>query len=145
MENKVTLQDLQKAIETIKEPRSAWGKGVKRYALFLIENRSDLDQNAPIETSRQLSELLLCGAANWGQFSWGGSALIYDTDIAKTLCTPSELRKTHNGTKRPNSREEWLDTQARALFQADILIQHIYIFLRADTKPKNLLLSKRWL
>lgn len=145
MDNKVTLQDLQKAIEAIKEPRSAWGKGVKRYALFLIENRSDLDQNAPIETARQLEEWLLCGAENWGQFSWGGSALVYDTDIAKVLCTPSELRRTQNGTKRPNSREEWLDTQARALFQANILIQHLYIFLRAGAEPKNLLLSKRLL
>lgn len=34
------------------------------------------------------------------------------------LCTPSELRRTHNGERRPNSREEWLDTQARALYQA---------------------------
>lgn len=29
-----------------------------------------------------------------------------------------ENRKDRNGERRPNSQEEWLDTQARALFQA---------------------------
>lgn len=29
-----------------------------------------------------------------------------------------ENDKTRNGERRPNSREEWLDTQARALRQA---------------------------
>lgn len=44
--------------------------------------------------------------------------MIYDSDIAERLCNPSELKKTRNGERRPNGREEWLDTQARALFQA---------------------------
>lgn len=44
--------------------------------------------------------------------------LIYNSDIAARLCCPSELKRTRNGDRRPNSREEWLDTQARALFQA---------------------------
>lgn len=43
---------------------------------------------------------------------------MYDGDIAAALCTPSELKKTRNGDRRPNSREEWLDVQARALRQA---------------------------
>ena len=43
---------------------------------------------------------------------------MYDGDIAAALCTPSELKKTRNGERRPNSREEWLDVQARALHQA---------------------------
>lgn len=45
-------------------------------------------------------------------------ALIYNGDIAKLLCSPSELKRTRNGERRPNNREEWLDTQARALAQA---------------------------
>ena len=60
----------------------------------------------------------LNGAQDWEQYSWGGSALVYDGDIAAALCTPSELKKTRNGDRRPNSREEWLDVQARALRQA---------------------------
>ena len=60
----------------------------------------------------------LNGARNWSDYSWGGSAFVYDRDIAAALCTPSELRRTRNGERRPNSREEWLDVQARALHQA---------------------------
>ena len=61
---------------------------------------------------------LLNGASDWSQYSWGGCSLIYDGDIAERLCTPSELKKTRNGERRPNSREDWLDVQARALYQA---------------------------
>ena len=42
-------------------------------------------------------------------------------DIAKRLGT-SEFKKSKNGESNPNSREEWLDVQARALTQAEILI-----------------------
>lgn len=56
--------------------------------------------------------------AGLGTYNWGGSSLIYDADIAGRLCCPSELKKTRNGERRPNSREEWLDVQARALYQA---------------------------
>lgn len=53
----------------------------------------------------------------------GGCGLIYDRDIAETLCTPSELRKTKNGERNPNSREQWLDVQARAAFQGWLMIK----------------------
>lgn len=131
MDNKVSLQDLYKAIE-IQRPRSAWDKGVKGYALYLIEHRDDLDQNAYIKTASELKEILLCGAENWAKFSWGGYALIYDTDIAKTLCAPWELRKTDNGRKPPNRSEQWLDTQARALYQAFVKLELAYINIAAS-------------
>lgn len=60
--------------------------------------------------------------------AWGGSALVYDGDIAAALCTPSELKRTRNGDRRPNSREEWLDVQARALRQA---FRRMYAAIRA--------------
>ena len=46
---------------------------------------------------------------------YGACSLIYDEDIAKRLCTPSELKRTNNGDRNPSSRETWLDMQARAL------------------------------
>ena len=49
--------------------------------------------------------------------------MIYDGDIAERLCCPSELKKTRNGERRPNSREEWLDVQARALRQASYMVR----------------------
>lgn len=47
-------------------------------------------------------------------------------DIAKLLCTPSELKKTDYGRKLPNSTEDWLDVQARALYQAYMLIANLF-------------------
>lgn len=44
--------------------------------------------------------------------------LIYDGDIAERLCTPSEYKRKRGGDFQPNSRETWLDVQARALYQA---------------------------
>lgn len=102
--------------------RSAWAKGVKDYAILIIE-RLEMTEITPEDVAKKM---LLNGTENWGQYSYGGCALIYDEEIAKSLCTPSELRKVtrKDGTIRQNanSRENWLDVQARALFQANILI-----------------------
>ena len=70
----------------------------------------------------EIETIFLNGAISWKEYSYSGNALIYDGDIAKRLCTPSELaRVTHKDgslSDRANSRETWLDCQARALFQA---------------------------
>lgn len=107
---------------------SAWGRGVKKYALDILD---DLKQAADYEgealqldgaSFEELENVALNGAENWQEFSRGGSALIYDGDIAKRLCTKTELKKTNDGEKQPNSRETWLDVQARALYQAARLV-----------------------
>ena len=116
------IEKLYQIIESEKQ-RSAWDKGVTAYALELVEQLGEqinggyfeeLDLSEP----KKVRAALLNGAADWSQYSWGGCSLIYDGDIAERLCCPSELKKTRNGERRPNSREEWLDTQARALYQA---------------------------
>lgn len=113
--------ELLQAIEN-SPARSAWAKGVKEYAFELVEGL-DLDDDAEIVKGENLStEILLNGAESWLQYSWGGNALIYDGDIAFRLCTPSELKRTADGVKRPNGREAWLDVQSRALYQAAALI-----------------------
>ena len=116
------IEKLYQSIESEKQ-RSAWDKGVTKYALELVEQLNEQINDGYFEEldlteSKKVRAALLNGAENWSQYSWGGSALIYDGDIAERLCSPSELKKTRNGERRPNSREEWLDTQARALFQA---------------------------
>lgn len=103
--------------------RSAWQKGVKEYAMELLDQRYD-DVVVPMSVN-ELKKWLLNGADNWSEYSWGGCAFIYDQDIAERLCTPSELKKTDGGRRRPNSREAWLDTQARALYQAQLLIESV--------------------
>ena len=66
----------------------------------------------------ELERWALNGANNWHQYSWGGCSLCYDKQIAERVCTPSELKRKHGGAYEPNSRETWLDVQARALYQA---------------------------
>ena len=103
--------------------RSAWDRGVNEYALELLDGLEESISGGwfdaeNIAAPKMLEKALLNGAANWNEYSWGGCALIYDYDIAERLCNPSELKKTRGGERRPNAREEWLDCQARALFQA---------------------------
>ena len=101
--------------------RSAWSKGVKEYAYMLLDHIFSYRDYKSITNCKSLHEELLNGAENWYWFSWGGCALIYNQDIAKTLCSPSELKKCKNGMLRPNKQEQWLDVQTRALIQAEIL------------------------
>ena len=116
----INLESIKNAIENSKA-RSAWSKGVKDFALDLLENIRDLN-GREVETSKELETALLNGALNWSEYSWGGYYLIYNGDIAAALCSPSELKRTRGGEWRPNRREEWLDVQARALYQACRLI-----------------------
>lgn len=116
------IEKLYQSIESEKQ-RFAWDKGVTQYALEMVEQLGEQINGGYFEEldlteSKKVRAALLNGAANWNQYSWGGCSLIYDSDIAERLCSPSELKKTRNGERRTNSREEWLDTQARALFQA---------------------------
>ena len=120
------IKRLYDSIATEKR-RSAWDKGVTVYALELVEwlverVSGGYYDKLELTDSKKVKGVLLNGATNWHDYSWGGCALIYDSDIAERLCCPSELRKTRNGERRPNSREEWLDVQARALYQAANLI-----------------------
>lgn len=106
--------------------RSAWSKGVRLYALEILE---ELDENGVIPSDlagKGGEKIALNGARNWKEFSEGGCALIYDKDIADRLCTPSELKKVtakKDGSLLPPNREEsWLQCQSRALWQAWVLI-----------------------
>ena len=112
------IKELINKLQNLKD-RSKWGKGVTNYSIMILEKiQDDHDQINDSITFKDLELLLLNGAKNWDRYSWGGNALIYNEDIARMLSTPSELKKCNNGEKRPNRKEEWLDTQARALTQA---------------------------
>lgn len=119
---KTNLETARKALES-RTDRSAWNKGVTVYALELLENLQEYAEGGylaadQLESRQGIISAALNGADDWDRYSWGGSALIYDGDIAGRLCTPYELKRTRNGELRPNSREQWIDTQARALRQA---------------------------
>ena len=124
----ITIENLTNAVANTKA-RSAWARGVREYAMDLL-NGLDTDIRGgwfdanDLESPKLVRRALLNGADDWAQYSWGGCAYVYDEDIAVRLCNPSELKRTHNGERRPNAREEWLDTQARALAQACRLIMN---------------------
>lgn len=116
---------LAQAMQTLEQrkDRSAWGRGVNGYAVDMLQQIEEYYKGGYISaddlaTSATAEAAALNGARDWSEYSWGGCALVYDGDIAAALCTPSELKKTRNGERRPNSREDWLDVQARALHQA---------------------------
>jgi hypothetical protein len=94
--------------------RSAWSKGVKSYAIDLVDGLEDC-----VNITK---EKLLNGASSWSDYSYGGCALIYDADIAEALCTPSELKARRGGERQPSKHSTWLDVQTRALQQASSLI-----------------------
>ena len=130
----MTINDIRQHIANDKIfNRSAWDHGVNDYAYDLLDQLQEAQDGGYFDLSRiceprYLRTACLNGAKNWSEYSWGGGALIYNGDIAARLCTPSELKKTRNGERRPNSQEEWLDVQARALRQA---ANRIFITARA--------------
>jgi len=128
------LEEIRNQI-TATKTHGAWAAGVKLYALDIldtIEERSDYEGHEP-ENLEELKEYALNGAKDyrhpqslykaWNVASWGGSYLIYDGEICRRLCNATEQKKTDHGNKQPNAREQWLDTQARALYQAFLKIE----------------------
>ena len=118
-----TKQKLLEAVAAHKAGRSAWARGVKAYAVELVES---LDDSADLSNERLLEKAMLNGAGDWRQYSEGGCTLCYDADIAERLCSPSELKRTKWGMRAPNGRETWLDCQARALWQAHKVIERAW-------------------
>ena len=120
-------------IITAAPARSAWAHGVRAYAEELcgslrgaVAYAAETGTPSPLTDRETVRAVLLNGARDWSEYSWGGCALIYDGDIAARVCTPSELRRTHGGQRDPNPRETWLDVQARALYQAGAVLMAAY-------------------
>lgn len=122
---------LIEALKSEKPERSAWGRGVQQTAREIVEEVDYLKDLPTLPSA--LTSALLNGARDWSAYSWGGCALVYDEDIARRYRTPSELKRTRGGQRRPNGREDWLDVQARALDQA---CRHVcgvaYMITRAE-------------
>lgn len=121
------MKEMQKIRERLAatKPRSAWDKGVKEIAEGLLDKYEEIvryrEGSDPVPPLTE--KAALNGASSWEQYCYGGCAMIYDREIAETLCTPSELRRTEFGRKDPNSHEIWMDVQVRAHVQAWALIE----------------------
>lgn len=132
MDYTTVLAKVKQTLEQCKD-RSAWSRGVTKYAVDMLQQIADYYKDGYISaddlaTWATAEAAALNGARGWSEYSWGGCSLIYNGDIAARLCCPSELKRTRNGDRRPNSREEWLDVQARALHQA---FRRVYSAIRA--------------
>lgn len=120
--------DIKNVIESLPAERSAWRRGVKQYAMDLLEAIPDF-QDLNTENCR---ETLLNGAGSWKEWAYGGCGLVYDCAIAERLCTPSELRKKRGGELEPSSHESWLDVEARAVGQAASAIKNMIFMKRRE-------------
>lgn len=107
---------------------SAWSKGVCTYALDFIDFLRE--EKPEFSSAEELEGILLNGADTWDKFSHDGSALVFDEDIAGRLCTKSELLLSDNGRRAPNKNEQWLDVQARALFQACLRLKEAFELIK---------------
>lgn len=105
--------------------RSAWGRGVKEYALEMVDHLEEYNDGDIPHTMENLNAWLLNGARDWKQASEGGSWLITNEEIAQRLCSPAELKKVAGGRRQPNKRETWIDVQARALHQAAQMVKEL--------------------
>lgn len=106
--------------------RSAWDMGIIDYCYDLLDNVEAAARNGnKLERINDWRSAMLNGARDWTEYSYGGCAFVHDGDIANRLCTPSELKRKRHGELNPNSRETWLDVQARALNQACCRISNI--------------------
>lgn len=96
------MQKIRERLAAFKT-RSAWDKGVKKIADDLLDKYEEEVRygggQSPVPPPTEKD--LLNGAHSWGQYCYGGCAMVTDTQIAKTLCTPSELRRTDYGRKAP--------------------------------------------
>lgn len=110
--------------------RSHWEQAVRDYALEMISQCDKTD----ITSYKQIPNH--CNAKNMKDYaiaralSEGGCFEIYNGDIAKRLCTPSELKRytRKDGTVRDLPHESWLDVQTRAVYQAILLIKRAYFW-----------------
>ena len=118
------MQKIRERLEAFKA-RSAWGKGVKKIAENLLDKYEEIvrDREGSDPVPPLTEKTVLNGAGGWRQYCYGGCAMVYNTEIAKTLCTLSELRRTDFGRKAPNAHESWMDVQVRAHVQAWALIK----------------------
>lgn len=145
----IMLTSVLTTLQNQKPARSRWDRAVIEDAEEMISEAIDNIRDNPEEAPRDLTaltaELLnvsISTLQSWGrddgnggikdlykcahESSWGGSHLCYNCDIARHYCTPSELKRTRDGARRPNAREDWPDVQARAIYQALSKIRHLW-------------------
>ena len=134
----IKIEKIRDYIKFMKTPKAKWDRAVHSDALELLERVLD-DNYKPKEVASfaELKKLMLRGAENWKRFCTGGFGLISNEEIAEHYATPSEIKSRRHSDGElgnPNSREDWMDLQARGLFQAEELIKSAFYDLEWRNK-----------
>ena len=103
-------------LEQIKQhkARSAFDKGVRRFAIDLVESAIERHHFKMSDFADSDEKLFLNGAKDWKQYVDGACGLFACSDIAEALCSPSELKRVKGGLLSPSRNESWIDVAARA-------------------------------
>ena len=121
--------------------RSCWGRGVHCYVDDFIDYLEELESfrgsQCSLDNPAALKIILLNGASDWLAYSYTGNSLCYNYDIAKRLCTPSEFKRCKEGYNNPNSKEDWCQCQARALYQAFFKLKNIINNIKTNCDVQN--------
>ena len=104
--------------------RSCWNRGVasliRDYAEEVLK-----EHDGETVSNKELFRLWNCGNETLRDAVYGGCFDIWNYDIAKRLCTPSEFKKSNEGMRNPNRCENWLDMEYRAIYRAVCLTYNI--------------------
>lgn len=115
-----TKNGIKEVLESM-NPRKQYYKGVKEYALELIEN---LDPSRHYTDLASLDRALLKGCS-LKQYNEAPYSLYVNWEIAERLFTQTELRMTENGT---NDRCDMMKCQLNALGRAQYLVHYIAMY-----------------
>lgn len=96
---------------------SYWSRGV---ASLIRDYGEDAlgEHDGEIISARDFYKLWNCGSDSLREAVYGGCFDIWNYDIAKRLCTPSDLKKSNEGMRRPNKYQDWIDVELIAVKQA---------------------------
>ena len=105
--------------------RKHWERAVRDYALWIISKCDKKEITSYKELLNHCDAARMSDYAIAKDLSEGGCFEIRDADIAKRLCTPSQLKRytRKDGTVRDLPHETWLDVQTRAVYQAILLLE----------------------
>lgn len=108
---------VEEAEKLSRTERSCWSRGV---ASLVRDYAEDVlrEHDGETATIKEFDQLWNCGAETLRDAVYGGCFDIWNYDIAKRLCTPSEFKRTKEGMREPNRRETWLDVEYRAICRA---------------------------
>ena len=104
--------------------RSCWSRGV---ASLIRDYAEEVLQEHDGETvsNKELFRLWNCGNETLRDAVYYGCFDIWNYDIAKRLCTPSQFKKSKEGMRSPNRCETWLDVEYKAIYRAVCLTYNI--------------------